>query len=53
MGFRLVAQDGNRYRYAVDSGRTGGPGGRVEAPKERQGRVLVGTRAPHRVADAG
>ena len=43
MGFKLVAQDGDRFRYGVESG---GPSELVDvllAPDERPGRVLVGT----------
>ena len=43
MGFELVEQDGNRYRYAVDSGATANIVDIVRAPEERMGRVLVGT----------
>jgi glyoxalase family protein len=43
MGFKLVAQDGDRFRYAVDSGETSGLVDVLQAPHERQGRVLVGT----------
>jgi catechol 2,3-dioxygenase-like lactoylglutathione lyase family enzyme len=43
MGFKLVAQEGNRFRYAVDSG---GPSRLVDVlrvPEQHPGRVLVGT----------
>jgi glyoxalase family protein len=43
MGFKLVAQDGDRFRYAVDSGEPAGLVEVLHAPDERQGRVLVGT----------
>jgi glyoxalase family protein len=43
MGFKLVARDGARFRYAAASG---GPAGLVDVlrePDQRQGRVLAGT----------
>ena len=43
LGFELVQQDGNRFRYRVAAG---GPGALVDvvcAPEERHGSVLVGT----------
>jgi len=43
MGFQLVAQEGNRFRYMIGSG---GPASLVDvirAPEERRGRVVVGT----------
>jgi catechol 2,3-dioxygenase-like lactoylglutathione lyase family enzyme len=43
MGFKLIAQDGNRYRYAADSGESARTVDVVAVPNERQGRVLVGT----------
>ena len=43
MGYRLVAEDGNRYRYVVDSGAPANVVDIVRAPEERPGRVLVGT----------
>jgi len=43
MGFKLVAQAGDRFRYAADSGEPAGLVDVVRAPDERQGRVLVGT----------
>lgn len=43
LGFKLVAQDGNRYRYAVDSGEAASVVDLLRAPDERPGRVLVGT----------
>jgi catechol 2,3-dioxygenase-like lactoylglutathione lyase family enzyme len=48
MGFRLLAQDGNRSRYAVESG---GPAALVDilhSPGEHPGRVLAG--AVHHIA---
>jgi glyoxalase family protein len=43
MGFKLVAQAGDRFRYAADSGEPAGLVDIVRVPDERQGRVLVGT----------
>jgi catechol 2,3-dioxygenase-like lactoylglutathione lyase family enzyme len=43
MGFRLVQQEGNRFRYAADSGGPGAIADLVCAPEERPGRVAVGT----------
>jgi catechol 2,3-dioxygenase-like lactoylglutathione lyase family enzyme len=43
MGFKLIAQDGDRFRYAVDSGNPAGLVDVIRAPDERLGRVLVGT----------
>lgn len=43
MGFRLVQQEGNRFRYAAESGDAGGIADVVCAPEERPGRVAVGT----------
>jgi catechol 2,3-dioxygenase-like lactoylglutathione lyase family enzyme len=43
MGFKLVAQDGNRFRYAVDSGESARTVDVLHTPGERQGRVLVGS----------
>jgi catechol 2,3-dioxygenase-like lactoylglutathione lyase family enzyme len=43
MGFRLVQQEGNRYRYAAQSGDAGAIADLVCAPEERAGRVAVGT----------
>ena len=43
MGFKLVAQDGSRFRYAVDSGEPAGLVDVLHAPDERPGRVLAGT----------
>jgi glyoxalase family protein len=43
MGFRLVAEEGRRSRYAVESGAAAELVDVLHAPGERQGRVLVGT----------
>jgi catechol 2,3-dioxygenase-like lactoylglutathione lyase family enzyme len=43
MGFRLVQQEGNRFRYAAHSGDPGAIADVVCAPEERPGRVAVGT----------
>ncbi len=43
MGFRLIAQDGNRRRYAAESGEPARIVDVLEVPNERQGRVLVGS----------
>jgi glyoxalase family protein len=43
LGFKLVAHDGNRFRYAVDSGEPAGLVDVVHAPEDMPGRVLVGT----------
>jgi glyoxalase family protein len=43
MGFRLIGQEGDRFRYAADSGESAGLVDVVHAPDERPGRVLVGT----------
>lgn len=43
MGFKLVAQDGERYRYRADSGEPGGLVDVLHTPNDRTGRVLVGT----------
>ena len=43
MGFKLVKHDGDRFRYAVDAGEPAGLVDVLQAPDERQGRVLVGT----------
>jgi glyoxalase family protein len=43
LGFRLIAQEGNRFRYEVGAG---GPGARVDVlslPDQPRGRVAVGT----------
>jgi glyoxalase family protein len=43
MGFRLIAQEGNRFRYAAEAGGPGAMADVVCAPEERPGRVAVGT----------
>jgi glyoxalase family protein len=43
MGFKLVAQNGNRLRYAADSDGSARLVDVLRAPDERTGRVLVGT----------
>ena len=43
MGFRLVQQEGNRFRYALDTGYPGAIADVVCTPRERSGRVAVGT----------
>jgi len=43
MGFHLVGQEGNRYRYAVESGEAANLVDVLHAPEERFGRVLVGS----------
>jgi glyoxalase family protein len=43
MGFHLVGQEGNRFRYAVDSGEAANTVDVLHAPDERFGRVLVGS----------
>lgn len=43
MGFKLVAQDGDRFRYAIESGEPSALVDVLHAPKETAGRVLVGT----------
>jgi glyoxalase family protein len=43
MGFKLIAQDGNRFRYAADSGESAGLIDVLHTPQERHGRVLVGS----------
>jgi catechol 2,3-dioxygenase-like lactoylglutathione lyase family enzyme len=43
MGFHLVAQDGDRFRYAVNGGQPAGLVDVLRAPEGRPGRVLVGT----------
>ena len=42
-GFKLVAQDGNRFRYAADSGESARLVDVLHVPEERHGRVLVGS----------
>jgi glyoxalase family protein len=48
MGFKLIGQEGNRYRYAVDCGETAASVDVLHAPGQRPGRVLVG--AVHHIA---
>ena len=43
MGFRLVRQEGNRFRYAVEVGEAGAMVDLLCSPEERPGRVVVGT----------
>ena len=43
MGFKLVAEDGDRFRYAIESGEPAGVVDVLRAPEKRPGRVLVGT----------
>lgn len=43
MGFKLVAQDGDRFRYAADSSEAAGLVDIVRAADDGSGRVLVGT----------
>ena len=43
MGFKLVARDGNRFRYAADSGESARLVDVLHVPQERHGRVLVGS----------
>jgi len=43
MGFKPVAQDGRRFRYAADSGESARIVDVLHAPEERYGRVLVGS----------
>ena len=43
MGFKLIAQDGNRFRYAADSSESARTVDVLHVPQERQGRVLVGS----------
>lgn len=43
MGFKLVAQDGSRFRYTVDSGEPAALVDVLHAPDEKPGRVLAGT----------
>ena len=43
MGYRLFARDGDRFRYAVDSGEPGALVDVLRAPNEQSGRVLIGT----------
>ena len=43
MGFKLVKQEGNRFRYTAQSGEPGAIADLLCAPEERPGRVAVGT----------
>jgi glyoxalase family protein len=43
LGFKLMAQDGNRFRYSIDSGEPAGLVDVLHLPDERPGRVLAGT----------
>jgi hypothetical protein len=43
LGFQLVQQNGNRYRYAIASGEPGAIVDVLCAPEESAGRVSVGT----------
>ncbi len=43
MGFKLIGQEGERFRYAADSGEAASVVDIVRAPDEGAGRVLVGT----------
>jgi len=43
MGFKLVGQEGERFRYAVNSGEPGALVDVLRAPDERPGRVLAGS----------
>ncbi len=43
LGFELVRQEGNRFRYAIGAGDAGGMVDVICAPEERRGNVLVGT----------
>jgi glyoxalase family protein len=43
LGFELLRQEGNRFRYAIGSGEPGGMLDVICAPEERRGSVLVGT----------
>jgi catechol 2,3-dioxygenase-like lactoylglutathione lyase family enzyme len=43
MGFRLIQQEGTRFRYALEAGDPGTLADVVCAPEERSGRVAVGT----------
>ena len=48
MGFKPVAQDGNRFRYAANSSESARLVDVIELPEERPGRVLAG--AVHHIA---
>ena len=43
MGFKLVAEDGNRFRYALDSGEPANLVDIIVAPRDNHGRVLAGS----------
>jgi len=43
LGFELLRQEGNRYRYAIGTGEPSGIIDVICAPEERRGSVLVGT----------
>jgi glyoxalase family protein len=43
MGFKLVQEEGNRFRYAAQSGGAGAIADVLCAPEERPGRAAVGT----------
>jgi glyoxalase family protein len=43
MGFRMIGQEGNRFRYALAAGDAAAIADVVCAPEERPGRVAVGT----------
>jgi glyoxalase family protein len=43
MGFQLVGQEGNRYRYSVGSGQPASSVDVLCAPEQRRGNVLTGT----------
>ncbi len=43
MGFKLVAQEGDRFRYRAESNESAGLVDILRAPDQRPGRVLVGT----------
>jgi glyoxalase family protein len=43
MGFKLVGEDGNRIRYAADSGEAARLVDLIHSPHEKPGRVLAGT----------
>jgi len=43
MGFKLLAQEGNRSRYGIESGAPSEIVDVIDAPDQRPGRVLVGT----------
>ena len=43
LGFKLLAQEGNRFRYSLDSGDPAGTVDVLHLPHERHGRVLAGS----------